>query len=101
MGPDPNTTRFTGHKSGTRNLIKLRDPEFGPTRIRAVGTYTVKVSDPARLMSEIVGTNGEFTMDEINHRRRNIIVQAFGHVTAASGIPVLDMTARLTGAAVW
>jgi membrane protease subunit (stomatin/prohibitin family) len=89
-----NTTRFTDLKWGTKNPIMLRDPEFGPTRIRAYGTYTVKVSDPAKFMSEIVGTDGEFTMDEIGFQLRNIIVQEFSRVIAASGIPVLDMAAN-------
>jgi len=86
-----NTTRFSDLKWGTKNPIILRDPEFGPTRVRAFGTYTVKVSDPARFMSEIVGTDGEFTMDEISFQIRNIIVQEFSRVLATSGIPVLDM----------
>ena len=88
------TTRFTDLKWGTRNPIMLRDPEFGPTRIRAYGTYTVRVSDPARFLSEIVGTDGEFTMDEISFQIRNIIVQAFSRIIAGSGIPVLDMAAN-------
>jgi len=53
-----NTTRFADLKWGTKNPIMIRDPEFGPTRIRAYGTYTVKVSDPARFLIEIVGTDG-------------------------------------------
>ncbi|MGM0662034.1 MAG: SPFH domain-containing protein [Pseudomonadota bacterium] len=88
------TTRFTDLKWGTRNPIMLRDPEFGPTRIRAYGTYTVRVSDPARFLSEIVGTDGEFTMDEISFQIRNIIVQSFSRIIAGSGIPVLDMAAN-------
>jgi membrane protease subunit (stomatin/prohibitin family) len=31
-----NTNRFTDLKWGTKNPIMLRDPEFGPTRIRAL-----------------------------------------------------------------
>ncbi|MFC3615426.1 SPFH domain-containing protein [Lutimaribacter marinistellae] len=89
-----NTTRFTNLKWGTKNPIMLRDPEFGPTRIRAFGTYTVKVKDPARFLTEIVGTDGEFTMDEISYQIRNIIVQEFSRVIAGSGIPVLDMAAN-------
>ena len=88
------TTRFTNLKWGTKNPIMLRDPEFGPTRIRAYGTYSVRVSDPATFMAEIVGTDGEFTMDEISFQIRNIIVQAFSRVIAGSGIPVLDMAAN-------
>ncbi len=89
-----NTTRFSDLKWGTKNPIICRDPEFGPVRIRAYGTYTVKVSDPARFVTEIVGTDGEFTMDEISYQVRNIIVQEFSRVIARSGIPVLDMAAN-------
>ena len=89
-----NTNRFTDLKWGTKNPIMLRDPEFGPTRIRAFGTYTVKVADPGRFMTEIVGTDGEFTTDEITYQIRNIIVQQFSQVVAGSGIPVLDMAAN-------
>ncbi|MFT5870694.1 MAG: membrane protease subunit (stomatin/prohibitin family) [Paracoccaceae bacterium] len=89
-----NTTRFADLKWGTKNPIMLRDPEFGPTRIRAFGTYSVKVKDAAKFMTEIVGTDGEFTMDEISFQIRNIIVQEFSRVVASSGIPVLDMAAN-------
>ncbi|MGR3546210.1 MAG: SPFH domain-containing protein [Roseovarius sp.] len=88
------TTRFNDLKWGTKNPIILRDPEFGPTRIRAFGTYTVRVVDAAKFLSEIVGTDGEFTMDEISFQIRNIIVQAFSRIIAGSGIPVLDMAAN-------
>ena len=89
-----NTTRFNDLKWGTKNPIMLRDPEFGPTRIRAFGTYTVRVADAAKFLTEIVGTDGEFTMDEISFQVRNIIVQEFSRVVAGSGIPVLDMAAN-------
>ncbi|MBV7394896.1 SPFH domain-containing protein [Mameliella sediminis] len=89
-----NTNRFTNLKWGTKNPIMLRDPEFGPTRIRAFGTYAIKVADPALFMTEIVGTDGEFTMDEISFQIRNVIVQEFSKDIAASGIPVLDMAAN-------
>ncbi|WP_425101663.1 SPFH domain-containing protein [Tropicibacter sp. S64] len=88
------TNRFTDLKWGTKNPIMLRDPEFGPTRIRAFGTYTIKVADPALFMREIVGTDGEFTMDEVSGQIRNIIVQEFSNAIAKSGIPVLDMAAN-------
>ena len=88
------TTRFNDLKWGTKNPIMCRDPEFGPVRLRAFGTYSVRVVDPARFLTEIVGTDGEFTMDEISYQIRNIIVQEFSRAIAASGIPVLDMAAN-------
>jgi membrane protease subunit (stomatin/prohibitin family) len=89
-----NTTRFNDLKWGTKNPIICRDPEFGPIRLRAFGTYSVRVIDPAKFMTEIVGTDGEFTMDEISYQIRNIIVQEFSRVIASSNIPVLDMAAN-------
>jgi membrane protease subunit (stomatin/prohibitin family) len=88
------TTRFTDLKWGTKNPIMLRDPEFGPTRLRAFGTYTIRVKDAARFMTEIVGTDGEFTTDEISFQIRNIILQEASRALAASNIPVLDMAAN-------
>ncbi|MCB1369111.1 MAG: SPFH domain-containing protein, partial [Rhodobacteraceae bacterium] len=88
------TTRFQDLKWGTKNPIMCRDPEFGPVRIRAFGTYTIRVKDAARFLTEIVGTDGEFTMDEISFQIRNIIVAQFSAAIAGSGIPVLDMAAN-------
>ena len=89
-----NTTRFNDLKWGTKNPIMCRDPEYGPVRLRAFGTYSVRVTAPAKFLVEIVGTDGEFTMDEISYQIRNIIVQAFSRLIAGSGIPVLDMAAN-------
>ncbi|MFZ1479705.1 MAG: SPFH domain-containing protein, partial [Paracoccaceae bacterium] len=89
------TTRFNDLKWGTKNPIMARDPEFGPVRIRAFGTYSMRVTDPGRFMTEIVGTDGEFTTDEVSNQIRNQIVQAASQALAGSGIPVLDMAANL------
>ena len=89
-----NTTRFNDFKWGTKNPIMCRDPEFGPVRLRAFGTYSMRVSDPGVFLKEIVGTDGEFTSDEISNQIRNTIVQEMSRVLAGSGIPVLDMAAN-------
>ena len=89
-----NTTRFNDLKWGTQNPIMARDPEFGPVRLRAFGSYSMRVADPAKFMREIVGTDGEFTTDEISRQIRNVIVQAASQALAGSGIPVLDMAAN-------
>ena len=88
------TTRFTNLKWGTKNPIITRDPEFGMVRLRAFGSYALRVADPAKFMTEIVGTDGEFTTDEISFQIRNIVVQEVSRVLAASNIAVLDMAAN-------
>ncbi|MCC5963878.1 MAG: SPFH domain-containing protein [Rhodobacteraceae bacterium] len=89
-----NTRRFPGMKWGTQNPIMLRDPEFGPLRLRAFGSYAVRVTEPRAFIREIVGTDGDFTQDKIAGAIRNIVVQKVSRVLAASGIPALDMAAN-------
>ena len=88
------TRRFQDLKWGTRNPIMMRDPEFGPVRMRAFGTYSIRVTDPGLFLTEIVGTDGEFTLDEVQFQLRNVIVSRFSNALASSGIPVLDLAAN-------
>lgn len=85
---------FTDRKWGTKNPIMLRDPEFGPTRLRAFGTFSIKVSDPATLLKNVVGTDGRFTIEEIGDQLRDMLVARFGDALAESKIPVLDLAAN-------
>ncbi|MCC6006650.1 MAG: SPFH domain-containing protein, partial [Rhodobacteraceae bacterium] len=91
-----NTRRFAGMKWGTQNPIMLRDPEFGPLRLRAFGSYAIRVADPALFLRESVGTDGHFTTAEISAQIRNVIVSKASVALAGSGIPALDMAANKT-----
>ncbi|MEO1016576.1 MAG: SPFH domain-containing protein [Pseudomonadota bacterium] len=86
--------RFTDLKWGTKNPIIVRDPEFGPTRLRAFGTYVIRTADPGVLLKEIVGTDAHFTTEEISDQLRNVIVSRFATVMGSSGIPLLDLAAN-------
>ena len=89
-----NTRNFTNLKWGTKNPVILRDPEFGPIRLRSFGTYVVRVSDPARFVTEIVGTGGHFTLEEVSDQLKNLIVTRFSDMLGESKIPVLDLAAN-------
>lgn len=91
-----NSRRFSDLKWGTKNPIIVRDPEFGPVRIRAFGSYEIRVLDASALIHEIVGTDSHFTTDEISNQLRNLIVSRFGDVIGESGMPILDMAANYT-----
>lgn len=88
------TRRFTDLKWGTKHPITLRDAEFGPVRLRAFGTYVIKVNDASQFIREIVGTDGHFTKDEITDQLRNLIVSRFADIIGESKIPVLDLAAN-------
>lgn len=89
-----NTRRFVDLKWGTKNPITLRDPEFGPIRIRSFGTYAIKVNNATQFIKEVVGTDGHFTTDEITDQLRNLIVSRFADLIGESKIPILDMAAN-------
>ena len=89
-----NRRRFTDLKWGTKNPIMLRDKEFGPVRLRAFGTYTIRVSEPRVFLTEIVGTGGHFQTGDIVDQLRNLIVARFADILGESGIPLLDLAAN-------
>jgi membrane protease subunit (stomatin/prohibitin family) len=89
-----NTRNLTDLKWGTKNPVMLRDAEFGPVRVRAFGSYAMRVADPAVFIREIVGTDGDFTADKITEQLRNIVVARTCDAIAESRIPVLDLAAN-------
>jgi len=89
-----NARRFTDLKWGTKQPLMVRDAEFGGLRIRAFGTYGVRIDDSLKFIREIVGTDGVFTTDEISNQLRNLITSRFATIIGGSGVPILDMAAN-------
>jgi membrane protease subunit (stomatin/prohibitin family) len=56
--------------------------------IRAFGTYAIKVNDGGKFIKEIVGTDGNFTVDEIDGQLRSIVVTRFTDAVGEARIPV-------------
>jgi len=88
------TRIFTDRKWGTKNPIMLRDPEFGPVRLRAFGTFAIKVSEPATFLKNVVGTDGRFSVNEIGEQLRDMVVARFADALGESKIPVLDLASN-------
>lgn len=89
-----NTRQITELKWGTPNPVMVRDPDFGPVRVRAFGTYTLKACEPKALMNELVGTDSEFESDEISELMRSMINTAFADVIGNAKLSVLDLAAK-------
>ena len=83
-----NTKNFTDNKWGTKSPVILNDDRFGMLEIRAFGTYAIRINDPALFIKEIVGTDGEFTRDEVDAQLRSIVVTRFTDAVGESLIPV-------------
>jgi membrane protease subunit (stomatin/prohibitin family) len=89
-----NTKQFTNQKWGTSNPVILKDPTLGPVRLRAYGTYAVRVVDPAAFVRELVGTNSTFIVDQIADQLRDLVVAKVSAVLAAGQISVLELAAK-------
>lgn len=89
-----NTRMFTDLKWGTSNPVMMRDAEFGMIRVRAFGTYAMKISDPKEFFKTVVGTQGLTTTGDILGQLRSTIVSHFSDIVAESKIPAIDLAAK-------
>lgn len=85
------TRQWTDQKWGTQNPIMVRDPEFGPVRLRAFGSYAFKVTDPGLFLRELVATDPSFELYEISAQFRNVTVSRFVDALGSAKIPMLDL----------
>jgi membrane protease subunit (stomatin/prohibitin family) len=83
--------QWTDQKWGTANPIMMRDPELGPVRVRAFGTYAMHVSDAATFLRQLVVTDPSFETYEISNQLRNAIVSRFADAIGQARIPVLEL----------
>ncbi|HMK37490.1 MAG TPA: SPFH domain-containing protein [Desulfomonilaceae bacterium] len=88
------TRNFLDLKWGTQNPVMMRDPDFGVVRLRAFGTYGIKVNDPGVFMKQIVGTEGTYTTDEIEGQLRSMLVSSFAAMLGNSHTAALDLAAN-------
>lgn len=98
-----NTRLFTDLKWGTANPVMMRDPEFGMIRLRAYGTYAMKVSDAKVFFNTIVGSQGLTGTEDIIGQLRSTIMSRLSDALAEAHIAALDLAAHydeLSGGAV-
>ncbi|MCC5946128.1 MAG: SPFH domain-containing protein [Bernardetiaceae bacterium] len=91
-----NTRIFYDNKWGTPNPVRVRDPELGSmgVNIRAFGSYSFRITEPAKFLMDVVGTDGHFTTDEISSKLRSLVIKQFTTALGSSQIPFLDLAAN-------
>jgi len=90
------TKQFTNLKWGTTNPVIVRDPEFKQVRLRSFGTYTMRVIDPKKFITQFAGTKSWVGVDEVSEQLRNTITSKLAEGLAEAGISVLDLAANFT-----
>jgi len=89
-----NTRLFTDLKWGTTNPVMMRDAEFGMIRLRAFGTYAMKIADAKAFFATVVGTRGLSTTEEITGQLRSTILSRLSDAIAESKIAALDIASK-------
>ncbi|MEN0004212.1 MAG: SPFH domain-containing protein [Bacteroidota bacterium] len=90
------TRIFTDLKWGTPNPIMLRDPQFKQVRVKAFGTYFIRINDPEQFFKEYAGTQTRVHIDSIENSLRDIISPKFAEGLAESEVSVMDLVANYT-----
>jgi len=89
-----NTRLFTDLKWGTANPVMMRDAEFGMIRLRAYGTYAMRVADARKCFETLVGTQGLTTTEEITGQLRSTILSKLSDAIAESKVAALDLASQ-------
>lgn len=90
------TKQFTNLKWGTPNPVMMRDPEFKQVRLKAFGTYFIKVKDAKLFFKEFAGTHPILTIDKIEDSLRDIVSPKFAEAIAEANVAVMDMVSKYT-----
>ena len=88
------TRQFPSHKWGTKTPVMTSDPQLGPVRLRAYGTYIARVADAKTFVTQLVGANATFTIDQIADQVRDLIISRFSELLGGKSIPVLQLAAQ-------
>ena len=82
--------QWTDLKWGTANPVMLRDPEFGPVRFRAFGTYVFKVTDPGTFLKELVATDPSFEERSTMSSSRSLRLTVTAAIKSPDGDGAMD-----------
>lgn len=93
---------FTDMKWGSAQPLVYRDTELGMIRLRAFGTYSIRIADPQLFVAQMVGTRGSFNTSQVDEFLRSIILNEFNDLLGDTHTSILDlqgMTKELADAA--
>ncbi len=65
---------FTNLRWGTREPVPFRDSELGLVRLRAMGTYTCRITQPVHFLNTVVGSHGFADTLGVGEFLREVIV---------------------------
>ncbi len=89
------TRKFTDLKWGTPGPATMRDSEFGMVRATAFGLYAIRASDAGIIVRDLVGTEGRFSVEQVQDNLRGKIGLRIKELLPTLGIPVVEMEGKV------
>ena len=86
-----NIREFTDMKWGTVQPIVYRDSDFGMVRLRAFGTYSMRVNDVQLFVNQVVGARATYLVEDIEEFLRSIILTEFNDMVGETMTSILDL----------
>ncbi|HME95888.1 MAG TPA: SPFH domain-containing protein, partial [Methylomirabilota bacterium] len=82
---------FTNMRWGTRDPVVFKDQQLGLIRLRAFGSFTMRVTQPLLFVNSLVGTQGSYTTDQIEDYLREVIVARLNDFLGETVESLLDL----------
>jgi membrane protease subunit (stomatin/prohibitin family) len=82
---------FPDLRWGTAQPVAVRDNDFGMVRLRAFGTYSMRIADPQLFVQQVVGTRGAYTTGLIEDYLRGVVVNEFNDLLGSIHTSLLDL----------
>ncbi len=87
---------FTGLKWGTSHPVTFRDSKLGLIRLRAFGSYTMRIENPSLFLNSLVGRQSKYTTSDIQDYLRDVIVARMNDLLGEQLDSILDLPAVYT-----
>ena len=65
---------FTNMRWGTKDPVAFKDSQLGLIRLRAFGTFTLRVTQPSLFVNSLVGTNASYGTEQLEDYLREVVV---------------------------
>lgn len=91
-----NTQQFPDQRWASTVPIMIHDPEFGPIRVSACGTYSFKVKpNPIIFIRNVAGIKNNFSDSSITEKLHSFVIEKFSDYLTESRIAILDLATNL------
>ncbi len=88
------TAQLPMRRWGTKTPLLVRDPQLGAVRLRAYGTFVLRVTDPRAAVESLVGAEPSLSLEQVDERIRDLITARMGDLLGDGKHAAVDVAGR-------